>query len=219
VTIEVATALDRVNLPVDLYFVRFHHFLDGRPNVRHSYVHPGRLDSRICGVLDGSLEAVIFGVEGEGEDAARIKRFFAYLLPVWQQRARDSKHRVGPGKDGARTMAHWMEALALRAVATGWGRSLRQSERRIKHWTGWSLRKLQGSARGEAVFLAVLDAINDNRLDWTQIALDHGFSDQSHFIRETRRITGFSPEALRHGVVHEEAFWSYRVLAQISRGP
>jgi len=69
------------------------------------------------------------------------------------------------------------------------------------------------------VFLAVLDAINDNRLDWTQIALDHGFSDQSHFIRETRRITGFSPEALRHGVVHEEAFWSYRVLAQISRGP
>jgi AraC-like DNA-binding protein len=172
--------------------------------------------ARLCEAGDGRVEG---GVEGEGEDAARIKRFFADLLPVWQQGARDSKHRVGPGKDGARTMAHWMEALALRAVATGWGRSLRQSERRIKHWTGWSLRKLQGSARGEAVFLAVLDAINDNRLDWTQIALDHGFSDQSHFIRETRRITGFSPEALRHGVVHEEAFWSYRVLAQISRGP
>lgn len=170
------------------------------------------LCERLCETVEG-------GDEGGDHDAARINRFFADLLPVWQQRAHDSKHRVWPSKDRARTMALWMEALALRAVATGWGRSLRQSERRIKHWTGWSLRKLQGSARGEAVFLAVLDAIHDNRLDWTQIALDHGFSDQSHFIRETRRITGFSPEALRHGLFHEEAFWSYRALAQISRGP
>ena len=49
-----------------------------------------------------------------------------------------------------------------------------------------------------------------------QIALDNGFSDQSHFIRETRRITGFSPEALRHGFLHEEAFWIYRAWAQLA---
>jgi AraC-like DNA-binding protein len=109
-----------------------------------------------------------------------------------------------------------MEALALRAASTGWGRSLRQSERRIKQWTGWSLRKLQGSVRGEAVFFAVMEAMLEERLDWTQIALDNGFSDQSHFIRETRRITGFSPEVLRHGLIHEEAFWVYRAWAQLA---
>lgn len=106
--------------------------------------------------------------------------------------------------------------MALRAAATGWGRSLRQSERRIKQWTGWSLRKLQGSARGEDAFFAVMEAMLEERLDWTQIALDNGFSDQSHFIRETRRITGFSPEALRHGFLHEEAFWIYRAWAQLA---
>ena len=104
----------------------------------------------------------------------------------------------------------------MRAAATGWGRSLRQSERRIKQWTGWSLRKLQGSVRGEAAFFAVMEAMLEDQLDWAQIALDNGFSDQSHFIRETRRITGFSPEALRHGFIHEEAFWVYRAWAQLA---
>ena len=106
--------------------------------------------------------------------------------------------------------------MALRAAATGWGRSLRQSERRIKQWTGWSLRKLQGSARGEDAFFAVMEAMLEERLDWVQIAVDNGFSDQSHFIRETRRITGFSPEALRRGYLHEEAFWIYRAWAQLA---
>ena len=109
-----------------------------------------------------------------------------------------------------------MDSLALRAAATGWGRSLRQSERRIKQWTGWSLRKLKGSVRGEAVFFAAMQAMNDDHVDWTQIALNHGFSDQSHLIRETRRITGFSPEALRHGILNEEAFWSYRAWAKMA---
>lgn len=81
---------------------------------------------------------------------------------------------------------------------------------------GWSLRKLQGSVRGESAFFAAMEAMLEERLDWAQIALDNGFSDQSHFIRETRRITGFSPEALRHGFVHEEAFWVYRAWAQLA---
>ena len=78
------------------------------------------------------------------------------------------------------------------------------------------MRKLQGSVRGEAAFFAVMEAMLEARLYWTQIALDNGFSDQSHFIRETRRITGFSPEVLRHGLIHEEAFWVYRAWAQLA---
>jgi hypothetical protein len=43
--------------------------------------------------------------------------------------------------------------------------------------------KIQGPVRGEAAFFAVREAIIDDRLDWTQFALDQGFSDQSHLIR------------------------------------
>jgi len=150
-------------------------------------------------------------------DDVRVQRFFAELLPLWQRCVDPSAATGGlltPSKPSP--LGPWMQALALRAAASGWGRSVRQSERRIKQWTGWSMRRLQVSARGEAVFFAVMAALNDDRLDWTQIALDHGFSDQSHFIRETRRLTGFSPETLRHGVLHEEAFWSYRAWAKLA---
>lgn len=145
-----------------------------------------------------------------------VQRLFDDLLPLWQQRAQNLPEHNGQPSEWGQNLAPWMEALTMRAAATGWGRSLRQSERRIKQWTGWSLRKLQGSVRGESAFFAVMEAMLEERLDWVQIALDNGFSDQSHFIRETRRITGFSPEALRHGVWHEEAFWVYRAWAQLA---
>jgi AraC-like DNA-binding protein len=146
----------------------------------------------------------------------RVERLLADLLQIWQRCSLNSRDHNGSPEGWGQNFAPWMEALALRAAATGWGRSLRQSERRVKQWTGWSLRKLQGSVRGEAAFFAVMEAMLEERLDWTQIALDNGFSDQSHFIRETRRISGFSPEVLRHGLIHEEAFWVYRAWAQLA---
>jgi len=49
------------------------------------------------------------------------------------------------------------------------------------------------------------------KLDWAQIAVDTGYSDQSHMIRTTRRITGFTPEALGKGIQLQESFWAYRL--------
>jgi AraC-like DNA-binding protein len=151
---------------------------------------------------------------GADNDALEMQGFFDDVVPLWQRCTASEDPRAKEHRP--QSFTPWMDALALRAAATGWGRSLRQSERRIKQWTGWSMRRLQVSARGEAVFFAVMEALNDGRLDWTQIALDHGFSDQSHFVRETRRLTGFSPEAMRRGVLHEEAFWVYRAWAKLA---
>jgi hypothetical protein len=173
------------------------------------------LDAR--DVLPADVLLACERLQQPGSDDARVQAFFAALLPLWQRCVAPSA-----ATDGLLTaskpsqLGPWTQALALRAAATGWGRSLRQSERPIKQWTGWSMRRLQVSARGEAVFFAVMEALHDERLDWTQIALDHGFSDQSHFIRETRRLTGFSPEAMRQGVLHEEAFWSYCAWAKLA---
>lgn len=165
-------------------------------------------------VLSGDVLAACSKLWRRGADAQSVLCFFDDVLPLWQRRSAAAQPMAQ--QPLPHSLTPWMHALAMRAAATGWGRSLRQSERRIKQWTGWSLRRLQGSARGEAVFFAVMEALNDDRLDWTQIALDHGFSDQSHFIRETRRLTGFSPEAMRQGVLNEEAFWSYRAWAKLA---
>lgn len=165
-------------------------------------------------VLPAPLRVACERLFDMANDDAGVSQFFEDVLPVWQQRTQAHSH--WQPKDWAQALTPWMEALAMRASVAGWGRSLRQSERRIKQWTGWSLRKLQSSARGEAVFFAVMEAMHDGRVDWAQIAIDQGFSDQSHFIRETRRITGFSPQALRLGMLHEEAFWCYRAWAQLA---
>lgn len=155
-------------------------------------------------------------MDDDGTDAQRVQRFFDALSPVWQQCKDRGWHAPWDSRDWSKSLSPWMASLALRAAATRWGRSLRQSERRIKQWTGGSLRRLKGSVRGEAVFFSAMAALMDGRVDWAQIALDHGFTDQSHLIREVRRLTGFTPEALRHGILNEEAFWSYRAWAHLA---
>ena len=182
-------------------------------------VSPQELSNQIVdarSVLPAALLEACERMREGGHADTRVRTFFEDLLNLWQERDSARFTPAGPQRNWAQALAPWMESLAMRAAGTGWGRSLRQSERRIKQWTGWSLRKLQGSVRGEAAFFAVMEAMLEERVDWAQIALDSGFSDQSHFIRETRRITGFSPEALRHGFNHEEAFWVYRAWAQLA---
>lgn len=167
-------------------------------------------------VLPPALLSVCQQLRQGGDVESRVQTFMEDLQTLWHEQGHERVKYAAQPRQWPQTFTPWMEAVALRAAATGWGRSLRQSERRIKQWTGWSLRKLQGSARGEDAFFAVMEAMLEERLDWTQIALDNGFSDQSHFIRETHRITGFSPEALRHGFLQEEAFWIYRAWAQLA---
>lgn len=167
-------------------------------------------------VLPPDLLAACQRLRQGADPQSRVQTFFEDLQTLWKEQGHERLRHTAEPRHRPPRFTPWMQALAMRAAGTGWGRSLRQSERRIKQWTGWSLRKLQGSARGEDAFFAVMEAMLEDRLDWTQIALDNGFSDQSHFIRETRRITGFSPEALRHGFLHEEAFWIYRAWAQLA---
>lgn len=167
-------------------------------------------------VLPPPLLSICRGLLAPGAADARVNEFFDQLLPLWRNCARESTWGNRSSDDWRQSMSPWMTALGLRAAAAGWGRSLRQSERRIKQWTGWSMRSLQGAARGEAAFFAVMEAMTSQQVNWTQIALDHGFADQSHFVREVRRITGFSPEAMRRGVSNEEAFWVYRAWAQLA---
>ena len=57
-------------------------------------------------------------------------------------------------------------------------------------------------------------ALDMDRLNWSDVAIDSGCADQAHLCREIRRITGLSPQALRHALRTQEGFWIYRAWAQ-----
>ncbi|WP_457389509.1 helix-turn-helix domain-containing protein [Roseateles sp. P5_E1] len=136
------------------------------------------------------------------DDAARLQLLEAFLLPRWQA--------LGTQRPGHR-YADWTQALAVRAATSAAGRSLRQLERRIKAWAGLPMRELRAVSRAENAFLAVAAAEAGAGVNWADIAADNDYADQSHLCRETRRLTGFSPEDLRRRIQAEEAFWAYRL--------
>lgn len=139
------------------------------------------------------------------DDAARLRLLEDFLLPRWQA--------LGTQRPGHR-YAVWTEALAVRAATSAAGRSLRQLERRIKAWAGLPMRELRAVSRAENAFYAVAAAeigAGDAGVNWADIAADNDYADQSHLCRETRRLTGFSPEDLRRRIQAEEAFWAYRL--------
>ncbi|NJM82981.1 MAG: AraC family transcriptional regulator [Tabrizicola sp.] len=104
----------------------------------------------------------------------------------------------------------WEPAIALEAAGPPGTRSKRQTERRIKQWTGHARRGLAMYLRAENFFEQVLLA-GSQEPPWSGVAHDLGFSDQSHMIRDTKRLTGFTPRAL-YRRLDEEPFWCYRVL-------
>lgn len=143
-------------------------------------------------------------VDEAGDDEARVRIIESFLLPRWRE-ARPESSRAG------RLLADWSRALALRAASSGLGRSQRQFERRIKQWTGQTLRELRGLGRSEQAFFDVVAALKSGGVNWSEVASNTGFADQSHMCRQTRRVTGFAPEELRRRISTEESFWAYRL--------
>ena len=98
------------------------------------------------------------------------------------------------------------------AANSGVGKSLRQAERRIKQWAGLPLRDLRRVARGEDMFYRARAVPAADDPNWAELAVDGGYADQSHLCRETRRITGLSPNELKKAIDdEEESFWMYRI--------
>ena len=145
-------------------------------------------------------------VQDAPDDAQRMHLLEEFLEPRWQI--------CRPSQPLAKQRySDWVAHLALRAAVSAPGRSLRQLERRIKQWSGLPLRELRVMGRSEEAFFATaaLATQTTAKLDWAQIAADTGYSDQSHMIRTTRRITGFTPDALGKGIQLQESFWAYRL--------
>ena len=112
---------------------------------------------------------------------------------------------------------HWLRNILTQASFSRTGYSLRQIQRRIKHWTGQNHRDLQLYARTELTFQQLSQAPVKTLTDWSKLSLDSGFADQSHMGPQIRRVTGYSPHKLEQLIHSEEGFWLYRLLEQYHR--
>jgi AraC-like DNA-binding protein len=170
-------------------------------------IDPGAYLDRVVPVeevFDDAWLEMCRQVMAVADEERGVERIEAFLQPLWQQ-ARPDQTLAG------RIYADWSHSLALRAATSGWGRSLRQVERRIKQWTGQPLRELRGFSRSEQAFFEAVVAGKSGAVNWSEVAGNNGYADQSHFCRQARRITGFAPEELRRRIFTEESFWSYRL--------
>lgn len=158
----------------------------------------------VAQALPPAWEAMCQAVWKAPNDDARVRCMEDFLDPLWQ-----AARPVRPL--GLHRYADWAQSVALRAALSGPGRSLRQIERRIKHWTGQPMRELRGLGRAERSFFEAMAAEEEGRLTWADVAAQSGYADQSHLCRESRRVTGFSPQELRWRILHDEGFWAYRL--------
>ncbi|MCJ0763464.1 helix-turn-helix domain-containing protein [Variovorax terrae] len=143
------------------------------------------------------------------DDAQTMVALQRHLAPRWREvlgRAGDSLPSLSEfGR-------HWVGRLGLQARE--WQRTLgtRQVERRVKAFSGRSIREWQGMVRTEGLFHAARQRHAQGQpLDWPALALDEGFSDQAHMSRAVRQITGFAPTEFARRFEEDESFWMYRL--------
>lgn len=147
-------------------------------------------------------------LEAADGDATVLAALETHLAPRWQT----AQGRSATHPSLRQLGRHWVERLALQGLE--WGRSLgpRQVERRIKSFSGRSLRQWQALVRAEGVFFAARDRFEAGLpFNWAGIAQDEGFADQAHLARMVRRITGFAPGEFVQRFAEDESFWVYRL--------
>lgn len=160
-------------------------------------------------VFDATWREMFCAVQSATNDSTRVAIIEAFLQPRWSLSR--PKNFVG-----SHVLQDWLRGAVQYLAMSGFGRSIRQLERRFKRQTGLSMRQLRSLTRSEnAFYVAARDSNNGRRgaPRWANVANEGGYADQSHLCRESRRVTGFSPDELYRLMCTEESFWMYRLWA------
>lgn len=164
--------------------------------------HIGRY-TRLEDLFDSGWRQMAGQVLEAGDDMARIGHIETFL--------RERRHALQaplpmPVQPWTRLDA-WSSDVERRA--RGAMLSPRQCSRRIKAWTGLTLRELQGIGRMERALIEA-NTMGRTGSSWSDIALDCGFADQAHLCREFRRHLGMRPSDVRLKL-DEDSHWVLRL--------
>ena len=151
-------------------------------------------------------QAVSAALEADGCDEA-FQRFQDHIEPRWRG-ARASSRPANWARD-------WARSVSARAALSPAGRSARQAQRRVKSWTGQSLRGIALHARADGLFEDFLKAQRNGEIEPARLAHEAGFADQSHMGRLVRRMTGETPARLGGLIDNDERYWFYRLVGKI----
>ncbi len=158
-------------------------------------------------VIDASF-APLWQALLAGKDEDMLALLEQDLAPRWQAlQGRDS------AQPSLRQLGrNWVERLAWKAQDWGRVNSARQVERRVKSFSGRSLREWKTLVRTEGLFFAARDRYEAGQpLAWAELAQDEGFADQAHMSRVAKQITGFAPGEFAQRFIDDESFWMYRL--------
>lgn len=143
-----------------------------------------------------------------GDDAATLAVLDEHLGKRWQALQGPRSYLASLRQAGR----HWVQRLAWQAHEWGRTHSARQVERRVKAFSGRSLREWQSLTRTEDLFFAARDRYESGgELDWASLAADLDFADQAHLSRAAKSITGFAPGEFTRRFIEDESFWLYRL--------
>lgn len=165
------------------------------------------LGGRTDGTPPESVEQAITQFVDTATDTAWSK-LWAEMTHVWDRAQREAGVHRWRGSDRIKS---WTYHLLGRAAQTGTGKSLRSTQRRVRRWTGQDIQTLNFFSRIEDLHQLVAKDPNTPPVD---LATEAGFADQSHMGRDLKRVTGFSPVQLNQRILHDEAFWCYRLLGE-----
>ena len=157
-------------------------------------------------VLSGEFLDAVTSILAVGDAGTGFEAMIGFLQARWQ------KYRAA-NPVVFNSISDWASSVITHAPKVGMGRSIRQVERRIKDWTGQSRRDLEFFKRNEKSFILAGKALQEGELNSADVALQSGFSDQSHLGRNIKRQTGHSPKDLLWHIENDEAYWSYRLIA------
>lgn len=120
----------------------------------------------------------------------------ATLVDDWLGQLAKGKRGTDAVTSAANHLRHARGIVSVQELADEAGLSLRQFQRRFQALTGLNPKHYARICRiGQAVHRKELEP----EASWTELALECGYADQSHFIRDFKALTGTLPRSFLRG--------------------
>jgi AraC-like DNA-binding protein len=179
---------------------KFSRWLEGRSRVLGTKFRPGGLrpfvDRPISAFTDRVLELPdVFGPAGAGLDARALAHADHHAaIAVVETFLREREPRPDPALERVSAMvgriASDRHVKQVEQLAAEFGMTVRSLQRLFREYVGvspkWMIRRYRLQE-------AAVRAAKAETMDWPRVALELGYADQAHFIRDFKQLVGKTP--------------------------